>query len=47
MTTLNRNYYRYSESYKSSLNRWQSEGLISYAHFKDRQMRESVVLAGF
>lgn len=47
MTTLNRNYSIYSESYESSLNKYKSEGLVSCAHFKDRQMRENVVLAGF
>ena len=44
MTTMNRNYYLYSESYESSLQS-KSEWMFNIMRsFKDRQMRENVVL---
>ena len=45
MTTMNRNYCLYSESYESSLQS-KSEWMFNFMRsFKDRQMREKVVLA--
>ena len=45
MTTMNRNYYLYSESYESSLQS-KSEWMFNFMRsFKDRQMRDNVVLA--
>ena len=45
MTTMNRNYCLYSESYESSLQS-KSEWMFNFMRsFKDRQMRENVVLA--
>lgn len=45
MTTTNRNYCLYSESYESSLQS-KSEWMFNFMRsFKDRQMRENVVLA--
>ena len=44
MTTMNRNYCLYSESYESSLQS-KSEWMFNFMRsFKDRQMRENVVL---
>ena len=46
MTTMNRNYRLYSENYESSLQS-KSEWMFDFMRsFKDRQMRENVVLAG-
>ncbi|MBE5836131.1 MAG: hypothetical protein E7309_16080 [Butyrivibrio sp.] len=45
MTTMNRNYCLYSESYESSLQS-KSEWMFNFMRsFKDRQMRDNVVLA--
>ena len=43
MTTMNRNYCLYSESYQSSLYYYEW-GFDLMRSFKDRQMRENVVL---
>ena len=44
MTTMNRNYCLYSENYESSLQS-KSEWMFNFMRsFKDRQMRENVVL---
>ena len=45
MTTMNRNYCLYSESYESSLQKNSEWGFDFMRSFKDRQMRENVVLA--
>ncbi len=44
MTTMNRSYCLYSESYQSTLEKYFEYGLYFMLSFKDRQMREDVVL---
>ena len=45
MTTMNRNYYFYSKSYESAFEQSYECGFEFMRSFKDRQMRDNVVLA--